>query len=235
MTVMKSTALSNLETFGAEDLQRMYHTRFDGRQEYRNKVWRVLIREFFQQFVRRDDTVLDLGAGYGEFINHIHCYKKYAIDINPETRERVNEDVEIFLQDCSESWPLPDNSLDVVFTSNFFEHLPDTQTLVRVVDEIVRCLKPGGRVIAMGPNIKYVLGAYWDFIDHHLPLTELSLSEVFIQQGLEIEKCVARLLPYTMATGPQYPVIFLAFYLRLPFAWRIFGKQFLVVAKKSTD
>ncbi|MDP2652242.1 MAG: class I SAM-dependent methyltransferase [bacterium] len=222
-----------MEMFIEDNLQRMYRARFDGRLEYRKKVWRVLIKDYFQQFVRIGDVVLDLGAGYGEFINQIRCDKKYALDLNPDTLQKASSDVEVILHDCSKPWPLPNNSLDVVFTSNFFEHLPDKHVLARTISEAKRCIKPNGRIIAMGPNIKYVSGAYWDFIDHHIPLTEQSLSEVLTHQGFQIEKCIDKFLPYTMASGPQYPIIFLATYLRTPIAWRIFGKQFLVIARKS--
>lgn len=62
-------------TISGKELQRIYEIRFKGRLEYRNKVWRILIRDYFQKFVRSGDAVLDLGAGYGEFIKHIACGK----------------------------------------------------------------------------------------------------------------------------------------------------------------
>lgn len=222
------------EPFGADGLQRMYRARFGGRQAYRDNVWRVLIRDYFQRWIRPEDVVLDVGAGYGEFINHIRCGKKYALDLNPDTADRVSGGVEVVAQDCSAPWPFPDNHLDVVFTSNFLEHLPDKRALSRTLGEANRCIKPGGRFILMGPNIKYLPGAYWDFIDHHIPLTEQSLAEALVQQGFRIEKCIAKFLPFTMVNGPQYPAFFLAVYLRIPFVWRIFGKQFLVLAKKES-
>src|SRR5688572_19193704 len=79
--------------------------------------------------------------------------------------------VRLLAQDCSQAWALPDDSLDVVFTSNFFEHLPDKLALKRAILEAARCLRPGGRLIALGPNIKLVNGSYWDFWDHFLCLT----------------------------------------------------------------
>jgi hypothetical protein len=85
----------------------------------------------------------------------------------------------------------------------------------------------------MGPNIKFLPGAYWDFWDHYLPLTEESLREALENRGFEIEKCVGKFLPYRMTKGPRYPLFFLRMYLRLPLAWRILGKQFLVVATKQ--
>jgi SAM-dependent methyltransferase len=215
-----------------QDLQRIYQTRFAEKSAYRQAVWRVLIAHCFQPLVRRDAAVLDLGCGYGEFINQIACGSKYAMDLNPDAPKRVGPDVKCFLQDCSKTWPLGDNSLDVVFTSNFFEHLPDKEALGRTLDEVRRCLKPGGRLIALGPNIKYLPGAYWDFWDHYLPLTETSLKEALENRGYTIQTCRGKFLPYTMASGPQYPLFLLRCYLQVPLAWRIFGRQFLVVAAK---
>lgn len=222
------------KTLSGEELQRIYEARFEGRLDYRNKVWTVLIRDFFQKYIRRNDAVLDLGAGYGEFINTIQCGKKYAMDLNPDTAERVNTGVELLAQDCAESWPLRDGSLDVVFTSNFFEHLSDVQTLVRTLIEVRRCLKYGGILIAMGPNITYAGNAYWDVVDHRLALSEHSLAKTLVSQGFSIQKCIARFLPFTMSEGLQYPTFFVAAYLRFPLAWRIFGKQFLVIGKKES-
>lgn len=231
MTDMKSGTSSNMPN--GNDLRRMYQTRFKGRLDYRNKVWSVLIRDYFQQFVRSTDTVLDLGAGYGEFINNIQCGKKYAIDLNPETRERVNADVAVTLQDCSTHWPLPNDSLDIVFTSNFFEHLPDKLALARTLREAHRCLKPGGRLIAIGPNITYCGDAYWEIIDHRIPLSEQSLSIALEGQGFHVEKSIAKFMPFTMSEGPRYPALFVSLYLRLPLVWRILGKQFLVIGRKQ--
>ena len=39
-------------------------------------------------------------------------------------------------QDCSEPWEIDPNSLDLVFTSNFFEHLPNKESLDRTMGEI---------------------------------------------------------------------------------------------------
>jgi SAM-dependent methyltransferase len=221
-----------MSTHSPEDLQRIYQTRFNENAEYRKAVWRVLIGSYFQSFVKSADTVLDLGCGYGEFINQITCKTKLAMDLNPEAPKRVTPDVRCLLQDCSEPWQLRENSLDIVFTSNFFEHLPDKAALGRTLDEAYRCLKPSGRLIALGPNVKYLPGAYWDFWDHYVPLTELSLKEALETRRFNVEKCIAKFLPYTMANTVRSPLLFIRLYVKLPLAWRILGKQFLVIAKK---
>src|SRR5215813_9579784 len=202
-------------------------------QAYRQKVWGVLVSDFFQSLVPETGAILDLGCGYGEFINQVKAARKLAMDLNPGSREHVTPEVQLIQQDCSSPWPLRDSELDVVFTSNFFEHLPDKATLGRTLEEIFRCLKPGGRLIAMGPNIRFTEGRYWDFWDHYLPLTEASLAEGLRVRGFEIERCVPRFLPYTMVSGPQVPTALIRIYLRVPLLWRWRGQQFLVVAGKA--
>ena len=216
-----------------EDLQRIYGARFSDNLEYRRKVWSILVEDWFGQFVQPSDAVLDLGCGYGEFINTVKSTKKFAMDLNPDAPSFLNKDIQFLLQDCSARWELPDASLDVVFTSNFFEHLPDKPALGRTLDEIRRCLRPGGHLIAMGPNIKYLAAEYWDFWDHHVALTETSMKEALSTRSFDVKVCLPKFLPYTMASRSRYPLVSLRVYLKLPLAWAIFGRQFLVIGRKA--
>lgn len=215
------------------ELQSIYEHRFTSMLTYRNEVWRILTSGYFQQFVRPTDAVLDLGCGYGEFINHIKCGQKFGMDLNPKSPEHLAPGIKFIAQDCSTRWQLPDASLDVVFTSNFFEHLPDKKSLRDTLVEARRCLKPGGHLIALGPNIKYVQGAYWDFWDHFLCLTEMSLGEALENNGYRVTRSHARFLPYSMVGAPRYPSALLRLYLSLPLVWPLFGKQFLVIAERA--
>jgi SAM-dependent methyltransferase len=217
------------------ELQTIYRYRFDEELEYRNRVWTTLCSLFWQRFVRPTDDVLDLGCGYGQFINHIRCRRKWAMDLNPSSRQHLDPTVTFLEQDCSVEWKIDNDSLDVVFSSNFFEHLADKRTLGRTLAEAHRCLRKGGLLIAMGPNIAYLPGRYWDFWDHALPLTEKSLSEGLQLIGFEIVREIARFLPYTMARQRPVPTWMISIYLRLPLAWRFFGRQFLVVARKRAS
>lgn len=216
----------------ARELRRIYRQRFSRTSEYRNRVWRVLTSSFFNRWIPADAVILDLGCGYGEFVNNIAAGKKYAMDLNPDAPKHLAPPVHFFEQDCSLLWPLPDNVLDVVFTSNFFEHLPDKQCLKQTLQQAFRCLKPDGRLIAMGPNIKYLQGSYWDFIDHHTALTDASLGEALEVEGFRLEQITPRFLPYTLVNAPEYPLLLLRIYLAIPWLWWIKGRQFLVVATK---
>lgn len=226
-----STSLPSSAALSAE-LQREYALRFTAAAEYRRRVWSILTRDFFQQWVPRDGRVLDLGCGWGEFINQIEAREKLALDLNPDARERLDPSVQFCLQDCSQRWSVADDSLDVVFSSNFFEHLRSKDALRDTIMEARRCLKPGGRLICMGPNVRHLAGAYWDFWDHYLPLTERSMAELLRMQGYEVEMECDRFLPYTMVGQSEKPLFLVSWYVRMPFIWRFFGAQFLVIARK---
>jgi len=217
---------------GPAGLAQIYSRRFDAHVAYRRAVWKVLVGKFFSRYISPRAAVLDLGCGYGEFINNIQCASKYAMDLNPNARNYLAPGIEFLHQDCSHLWALPSESLDVVFTSNFLEHLPARQSIADTLLQAKRCLRSGGRFIAMGPNGKFVGGAYWDFWDHHIALTERSMIEVLEIQGFQVETAVARFLPYTMVNTRRYPMLFVSLYLMFPLAWKVVGKQFLVVAKK---
>ena len=216
------------------ELQKMYSARFGARDDYRIQVWKVLT-PFFCKWYPETGTILDLGAGYCELINNAHAKIRYAMDLNPDVRKRAAEGIAVLEQNGSELWPLPDGHLDAVFTSNFLEHLPDKRAIKTVLSHAYRCLRPGGRIIAMGPNIKYLPGAYWDFFDHYVELTDLSLSEALSSCHFEVEKRIDRFLPYTMSQEKQYPIWMLRFYLAMPLIWPVFGKQFLVIGKKPLE
>lgn len=214
------------------ELQKLYEKRFAGMREYRDSVWRVLVDEYFAQWIPARAAVLDLGCGHCEFINNVRAETRFGMDLNPDTVQQAAPGVQILAQSCSEPWAIADDSLDVVFTSNFFEHLYTKSDLRDTLLQARRCLRAGGRIIALGPNIRYLPGEYWDFYDHYLALTELSLGEVMTATGFTLEEQIPRFLPYTMSRGGQRPLWMLRLYLKLKFVWPLFGKQFLVVGRK---
>ena len=190
-------------------LDPLYATRFpEADRGAKDAIWQVLCPHFFQRYVRETTTVLDIGAGFGEFLRHIRCARRIAVDI-----ERLSGRVlppgteEVFTPSHRLSEHVAADSVDVVFCSNFFEHLPGHGHV------------PGdaggdpdgpsaGRTPARAPaeHPADVGGAYWDFVDHHLPLTDRSLVEACQSLGFEIVEVIPRFLPYTTRSAlPQSP------------------------------
>src|SRR6516165_2166476 len=111
------------------DLQRIYQQRFASTSRYRDSIWKILTADFFSHYISEEDIVLDLGSGYGEFINHVRCRQKFAMDMNPDAKKALHPQIHFLHQDCSAPWKVRDGCLDVVFSSNFFEHLPSKRAL----------------------------------------------------------------------------------------------------------
>jgi SAM-dependent methyltransferase len=216
----------------SELLREEYRIRFARTEQYRNSVWKILCDEYFKMFVSPEAHVMDLGSGWGEFINNIDATQKYAMDLNPDAGRRLSGDTHFLHQDCSHEWRIQQESLDIIFTSNFLEHLPDKGHVERTIAEAYRCLKRDGLIICLGPNIKYVHDAYWDFWDHCIPITEGSLSEILQLKGFRIQFSIPRFLPYSMSSGKTPHLRFVKLYLKMPILWPLFGKQFLVVGRK---
>lgn len=210
----------------------LYEKRFEAEQQQRNKMWHVLCKEFFQGFVSQDDTVLNVATGYGEFINHIHCKKKIACDINPDSKSYVNKDV-VFLLGSSVKIALKNNSVDKVFTSNFFEHIC-REEILQTLHELYRILKPGGKVLVLQPNVRFCYKDYWMFFDHITPIDDRGLTEAFALAQFKPAYKIEKFLPYTTKSVlPKHP-FFISLYLHFPFLWQIIGKQsFLVFIKKT--
>lgn len=215
------------------NLSELYKIRFsETTLPRKNAIWKVICEKYLQRFIKTSDVVVDIACGYGEFLNNIQAARKIAVDLNPDAKKFLGQDIEFNQRSATDLSSVINGEADVVFTSNFLEHLPDKKTLDLFLDEVMVALKSGGSYIILGPNLRYTPGEYWDFYDHHLGLTHLSLCEALQLKGFQISLCVDRFLPYTTQGAlPTHPLLVWA-YLKLPFAWPWFGKQFFVIARK---
>ena len=216
-----------------EDLDALYRHRFNGDDVTRKMaIWRE-IAGFLERWISRDAAVLDIACDEGYFIRNVRAAERWATDIR-DVGAGLGADIHFVQVDgLALSSAVPGNHFDVAFMSNYLEHLPSSAAVLAQMREVHRVLKPGGRVIVLQPNIRYIGGAYWDFLDHKVPLTERSLTEAAETAGFEVERLIPRLLPYTTKSRrPQHPALVRA-YLRFPLAWRLMGKQTLLVARAT--
>jgi SAM-dependent methyltransferase len=217
----------------ALNLTQIYNERFGERDRLeKNRIWQILCRKFFQKYVRPTDTVLDLAAGFCEFINNIECGTRIAVDLNPEIKSYARSDVQVVIAPSTDLSAVPADSVDVVFVSNFFEHLPNKDIFMLTLQQIRSVLRSGGKLLILQPNIAAVGGRYWDFVDHHLPLTERTLVEALNLVDMEVSEVRARFLPYTTKGNTPRASWMIALYLMFPPAQWIMGRQAWVVGVK---
>ncbi len=218
-----------MKAAGGVDVQSIYERRFADSLAFRRQMWEVLCREFFQRHVDQAGTVVEIGAGYCEFINHIRARRKIAVDLNPDTQRHAAADVEVILSSTSRVETLPDGMADVVFASNFLEHLT-REGILATLQEVRRILRPGGRFLILQPNIRYCKEDYWQFFDHITPLCERSLTEALETSGFDVPYVLGRFLPFTTQGRLPNSVALLKLYLKLRPLWRIFGQQSFFIA-----
>lgn len=216
------------------ELQQLYQNRFSGSEELdrKNNIWNILCNSFFSRFISASDDVLDIGSGYCEFLNNIKCGKKTGIDLNPETKNFAAPGVDILSIDCTDMKEIGSESYDIIFSSNFLEHLPDKNAVFKTLKESFRVLKQNGKIILFGPNIKYLYKEYWDFFDHEVPLTHICLEEILTTIGFKKVKIYPKFMPYTTKSRFPKADFLIKLYLKMPIAFKIFGKQFLIIMQK---
>jgi SAM-dependent methyltransferase len=214
------------------ELERVYSRRFS-EEETREKegIWRELGR-FLQQYVDETKPVLDIACDRGFFIRNVSGSERWATDLRDVTAH-LPSDVRFVQSDgLALHEALPTGYFGTAFMSNYLEHLPSSNAVVEQLRVARELLQPGGRVVVLQPNIRLVGNAYWDFIDHHVALTEKSLEEAGELAGFRTVEMIPRFLPYTTKSRlPQHPALVRG-YLRLRPLWRVLGKQTLFVGER---
>ncbi len=127
---------------------------------------------------------------------------------------------------------LPAAHFDGVYVSNFLEHLHDQEAIAAFLEKMHAAIEPGGRIAIMGPNYRYCAGEYWDCADHYVALTHVAIAEHLYAAGFEPERIVPRYLPYSFRGILPPSRTLTRLYLKTPPAWRLLGKQFLVIGHK---
>lgn len=209
--------------------QSYFKSRFSFQKE-RKSVWKILT-DYLQKEILCESKILDLGAGYCDFINNIQGVEKHALDIFEGIKEYAKKDVQVHIQSAVEMSKFSNEYFDIVFTSNFFEHL-SREELEKTIIEVVRILKKKGKLIIIQPNFKYAYREYFDDFTHRLIFTHVSLCDFLKSQGLEIKKVVPKFIPFSMKSKlPKMPFL-IKLYLWLPI--KPFARQMLLIAEKVT-
>jgi SAM-dependent methyltransferase len=131
-------------------------------------VWRegqqrrlALILEAAGERARK--AVLVDGCGVGMYLHHLGEYtgEIFGLDIELERLREAKSRDEGLVNARGEALPFPREKFDLVLSHEVLEHVEDDRA---AVEEIVRSLKPGGRLVLFCPNRGYPFethGFYW--------------------------------------------------------------------------
>jgi SAM-dependent methyltransferase len=224
-----------LEATGPEpsrgiDYERLYqyrHRRVD--QDARAAVWNEIAPYIYEK-MGRPDRVLDPAAGWGEFINAVPAPERWLVDAREYPEHHRDPAVKAIFADIREV-DLPEAYFGGVFVSNLLEHLATPDDIADFLVMMRTAMEPGGRIVVMGPNFRYCWKQYFDFADHVLALTHVTVLEHLVAAGFEVESVIPRFLPYSFSGVLPASPFMTRTYLKVPLAWRVLGKQFLVIGR----
>ncbi len=206
-----------------------YHSTRFAHDPRRRLLWQTLVASVFQKEIPPDGVVLELGAGYGEFINAVKARRRIAVDRWPGMAQHLAPGVEPLITEITQLGGVADNSVDYVFSSNCFEHVPQTE-LIECLTQLQRKMKPGAVLTIVQPNFKYAFREYFDDYTHVAVYTAQGLCDLLAANGFRIRRCVPRFLPLTIKGRLPVSPLLIRLYLLSPF--KPLAKQMLINATR---
>jgi ubiquinone/menaquinone biosynthesis C-methylase UbiE len=208
-------------------MERYFETRYQY-DKYRKLVWKAIC-EYLQKEISETSVILDLGAGYCDFINQIHAKKKYAVDSNLDVKKFISSDV-IFINSDVTKIDIADNEVEVVFASNLLEHLDDEKIELLFL-QLNRILKKNGKLILLQPNYYYCYRNYWDDYTHKKAFSHITLCDFLASKNYKIKSVKKRFIPFSFKSWLPKSYLLTKIYLYLP--WKPMAKQMLIIAQKN--
>ena len=205
-----------------------YHTRF-GPDANREILWAALCASYFQSLIEPEFHVLELGAGYANFINNIRSRTRTAVDLWPALPQHVKSGVTAHVGCVTDLGFLPDQSIDFVFASNLFEHLTQAQ-FADVLAQLERKVRSGATLNILQPNFRRAYKEYFDDYTHVSVYSDVSLCDFLEAHGWHVIECVPGFLPFSLKSRLPVRPWLIRLYLRLP--WKPLAKQMLVRARR---
>ena len=208
-----------------------FNTRFT-KNHNREKVWAIFAPYLKKKFFL-SGPILDVGSGYGEFIRHVGEGEKWALDLEPTLASHYADFGIRFVASPAGDLGshLPKDYFGTIFSSNLLEHL-SREEIMRFLQGARQCLQPNGKLVIFMPNFKRAFREYYDDYTHTTALTEVSLSDMIASSGFQVEFVHPGFMPYSVKDS-RLPVNKILVWLWLSLPFKFFGKQMLVVARKS--
>ncbi len=107
--------------------------------------------------------ILEDGCGVGMYVQHLASFggTVVGLEYDFERALEAGRNSPHIINGASESLPFPSATFDLILSHEVLEHVQDDRLAVR---EMVRVLRPGGRIVLFVPNRGYPFethGIYW--------------------------------------------------------------------------
>ena len=198
----------------------------------RTVLWKALWRFSLRSHLGNPEFLLELGAGRCELINSASAKHRIAVDTWEGVASSASSEVQAVVGSATNLGFLDSGVLDAVFASNLFEHLTRKEFSI-TLDEVIRVLKPGGRLVLVQPNYRFSYKRYFDDYTHISIWTHISLVDYLSSKGLEIGAVEKKFLPLTVKSRLPVSPALIWLYLKSPI--KPFAGQMLIMAQKPLN
>ena len=196
--------------------------------ERRDTVWKALWRYYFRALVPEDGCVLDLGCGYGEFINNVVARHRIGLDMWEGMPAHLAPGVEALVGSVTDLGRIEDGSVDFAFASNLFEHVTQAD-FAAVLAALSAKLSARGTLNILQPNYRFAYREYFDDYTHISVYSHISIADFLTANGYEVVEVRPRFLPLTVKSRLPVSPFLIGLYLKSPF--KPMGKQMLIRAR----
>lgn len=145
----------------------------------------ILASYLFERFnLKPGNLLLDVGCGRGEFLRgFIQCgVVGHGVDQSPASLSYCPEASFKACDIQNDELPYPDDFFDVVYSKSVIEHFYYPE---KVIKEVYRVLKPGGKVITLCPDWYHNFRIYFEDYTHRTPFMKASLRDIFLINSFE--------------------------------------------------
>ena len=194
----------------------------------RKILWSTLASFFCKKYINKNSTVLEIGASYCDFINSIKAKKKIALDSWSGVRKYADKNVQCIVGDVNNLKKIKNDTLDIVFASNLFEHLKK-KDFELFLEQIKQKMRSDGKLIILQPNYKKCYKDYFDDYTHISIWTDVSLKDFLIANGFDVVESYPGFLPLSIKSKLPVIPILIKLYINLPL--KPFEKQMLLISK----
>jgi hypothetical protein len=215
----------------SKERQNYFQTRLthDPRREV---LWRTLYLHHFARLIPETDCVLELGAGYGHFINQVAARRRIAVDQWEGFVDYMQPDIESRVGDVADLSFLAPASVNFAFASNLFEHITQ-EDFAAVLCQLKNALDSNGTLNIVQPNYYYAYREYFDDYTHRSVYTHTSICDFLEANGYEVIECRPRYLPLTIKSRLPISPLLIRLYLASP--WKPMGKQMFIRARPKRE